>query len=352
MYGQAWSLWLQGICHTALANYLPARNILQKSRDMMIACGQQQSTLELNILNYQAEIHLVKSEYLESRNLQVIIASFRQPTSYSSILANLNIVFIDIAIGADSKGIHQNLDVARSHLKALYGHFAKQTGLIADHAAAELCLRDGPYGAAREMFEKCLALSQDISTDMALRCLERLGDFSTRMNDIQTTLRWTGIFLGLALKCKDKRQTMHAFRCLGQIFSAEGDNGTALSLFNVALDGFTFIDVHRWRADCMVQIADILNTRGEVMKAVELWKAARPMFTRSSQLEDIIKIDARLAEVDSAVLVQYEEQLQHLLEFHVPASAPGEAYIAEDEEEDKLTQGSDFEAKGRQGVLV
>ncbi|KAJ7258325.1 hypothetical protein C8J57DRAFT_1516223 [Mycena rebaudengoi] len=146
----------------------------------------------------------------------------------------------------------------------------------------------------------------------------------------------------VALKCKDKRQTMQAFRCLGQIFSAQGDEETALSLFTVALYGFTFMDVHRWRADCMVQIANILNDHGEAMKAVELWKAARPLFERSSQMKDIVMIDAKLAEIDSAILVEYEEQLQQLSELHVPVRAPEKAYITKEEEEkDEVAQGID-----------
>ncbi|KAJ7226242.1 hypothetical protein C8J57DRAFT_1252836 [Mycena rebaudengoi] len=142
---------------------------------------------------------------------------------------------------------------------------------------------------------------------------------------------------------------MQAFRCLGQIFSAEGDDDeTALSPFHVALDGFTFMDVHRWRADCMVRIADILNSHGEVMKAVGLWKSARPLFKRSSQMKDVTKLDEKLAEVDSAVLVEYEEKPQHLSELHVPGSTPDEKYVIEDEEEEenKPAQTSDFRDKG------
>jgi hypothetical protein len=164
----------------------------------------------------------------------------------------LSNAFIDIATGADSKIIHQNLDITQSHLKALYGYYGRHTSVIADQVAAELCLHDEAIGLANAMFEKCFSLSLDMDTALALLCAERLGDLSTGMNDIPTTLRWTGVFFGLALKCKDKRQTMQAFRCLGQIFSTKGEDETALSLFNVALDGFTFMDVHRWRADCMV----------------------------------------------------------------------------------------------------
>jgi hypothetical protein len=51
MYGQARSLWLQGRCHIVLAKYWPAQYLLQKSRDMVAACGQQQSVLGIYILN-------------------------------------------------------------------------------------------------------------------------------------------------------------------------------------------------------------------------------------------------------------------------------------------------------------
>ncbi|KAJ7254520.1 hypothetical protein C8J57DRAFT_1518658 [Mycena rebaudengoi] len=184
------------------------------------------------------------------------------------------------------------------------------------------------------MLAKCFASSLDIDADLALSCLERLGDPSTGMNYIQTTLRWAGILLALALKCKDKLQTMQAFRCLGQIFSVQGDNVTAHSLFTAALNGFAFMDVHCWQADCMVRIADILNDHGEVMKTIDLWKTARPLFERSSHMKGIFNIDAKLVRVDSAVLAKYEDQFhfQRLSELHVSVSAPEE----EEEEEEEL----------------
>ncbi|KAJ7237086.1 hypothetical protein C8J57DRAFT_1568846 [Mycena rebaudengoi] len=225
MYGQAESLYLQGRCHTLLANYGGhTQCLLHKSRHILATLGQQ-SVLELTISSWQAEIHLVA------------IASSCQPTSYNAIMANLNMVFIDIATGADSKN-----------------HSPKS----------------------------------------------RQGSISFEGID----LPWTGI------EVERKRQTTQALRCLSQIFSTERDDETALSVFTVALDGFAFMGVHQWRADCMVRIANILNNRGEVLKAIELWKAARPLFERSSQMMDIVKIDAKLAEVDSAVLADYEEQLQ------------------------------------------
>ncbi|KAJ7256292.1 hypothetical protein C8J57DRAFT_1650715 [Mycena rebaudengoi] len=351
---------LRNICQILLATGRPLSALTHAKEAYRYAehigdIYEQAHTLYFQARCHTAEIHLVKSEYLQSRNLQVENASNCHPASYHAILANINIALIDLATGVDSKNVCQNLDNCKFYLKALYGFSAKAISLIADLVAAELCLRDGALGTANAMFEKCFALSQNIAIELRLFCLERLGDLSMKMNDIQTTLQWIGIFLGLALACKDKYQTMQAFQCLGQIFSAKGDDETALSLFSVALDGFTFMDVHHWRADCMVRIAGIMNNCGEVMKAVELWKVARPLFERSSQMKDITKIDAKLAEVDSAVLVEYEEQLQRLSEFHVPGSAPEETDIVEDEEkeeEDKLAEENDFGDKGKQGVLL
>jgi hypothetical protein len=51
-------------------------------------------------------------------------------------------------------------------------------------------------------------------------------------------------------------------------------------------------------------------------------------------------------------LEEYEQQLERLSELHVPGSAPELTYIGEDEEEDNLAQGSDFEDEGKQGVFA
>jgi hypothetical protein len=48
-------------------------------------------------------------------------------------------------------------------------------------------------------------------------------------------------------------------------------------------------------------------------------------------MKDIINTDAKLAEVDSVFLEEYEQQLQRLSELHVPGSAPELTYIGEDE---------------------
>jgi hypothetical protein len=153
---------------------------------------------------------------------------------------------------------------------------------------------------------------------VATACLESLAAFSSDLSNVQNTIWWAGIFLALAFTSKDKLATMKAFHSLGQIFAVQKHDETALSLFTVALDVFTFMDVHQWRADCMVQIADICASRGEVLRAVELWKAARPLFERSSQAKDVARIEAKLATAEASILEHSERQPLQLSELNLP----------------------------------
>jgi hypothetical protein len=83
----------------------------------------------------------------------------------------------------------------------------------------------------------------------------------------------------------------------------EGDYETALSLFTLAVSGFTEIDVHRNRAECMLKLGDIAKLYGDSLKAVEYWERARPLFERSSQGKQLVQIDERLAGNSNSLLL-------------------------------------------------
>ncbi|KAJ7270477.1 hypothetical protein C8J57DRAFT_1605485 [Mycena rebaudengoi] len=329
IYGMAYSMWLEAQCDIKLANYRQAQILLKSARELLNSCGLQGGTMDMGIRNLEAEIHLVKTEYLESKHIQAIIASTMQPKTYYSIMANLNIALIDIPTGVDAKVIRQNLNTCQDELTSLNGFARTATEVWVKTAFADLYLCEQDTRNANAMFLECMTLFGHTMMEGTLFALERLADPATRMNSIQVTLCWAGIFLGLALKSKDDVYAMRSLQCLGQIFAIEGDDYTALSLFTVALEGYTFMDIHRWRADCMVQIGDIWKRKGEMMKSVEFWNAARPLFERSSQAKDVIRIDVKLAGVDSAILEDYKKKLQRLAELNAPV---GEADIEDIDE--------------------
>ncbi|KAJ7718331.1 hypothetical protein B0H16DRAFT_1475628 [Mycena metata] len=97
------------------------------------------------------------------------------------------------------------------------------------------------------------------------------------------------------------------------------DELTAVSLFTVALDGFTYMDVHRSRAECMVRLGDIAKKNGDVLKALELWETAKPLFERSSQAKRVHDIDERVGSISEETKEQHRKNLAHLAELNVPA---------------------------------
>jgi hypothetical protein len=112
---------------------------------------------------------------------------------------------------------------------------------------------------------------------------------------------WTVVYLAHASKFHGKLALHKALLSLGKVFLADGDEWTAENLFTVALDGFTFMDIHRSRADCMLCLGDIAKKQGHLVKASALWTDARPLFEQSLQAKDVSRIDSRLADSTTSI---------------------------------------------------
>lgn len=309
VYEQIRSAWLQARCQIIFSDYRTAQIHLQSAKDLVKSCGLQDSALAILLHGLDGRIHMLKTEYqqsLEAHHLQRALTSTLQPTAYLSIIANLHIAFIETRTGADPKVVQRDLYTCRHRIQGVHGLLQTELSLLADHIYAESKLREGDYSAARAAFAQCVASCREVSMEEALLCLEVLADMSTDMNDLATTHKWAGIFLGMARRVKGKLAMMKAFCCFGQIFVVEGDDRTALSLFTVALDGFTYMDIHHWRAVCMEQIADIMERRGRYMKSIALWKRAQPLFEISSQGQGVARIGAKLAALDQRLLQEHE----------------------------------------------
>ncbi|KAJ7754447.1 hypothetical protein B0H16DRAFT_1722626 [Mycena metata] len=131
---------------------------------------------------------------------------------------------------------------------------------------------------------------------------------------------------------KEKLGIHKGLQFMGDIFLQENDEVTAISLFMLALQGFTLMDVHCSRAECMVRLGDISEKNGDLLSALELWEMARPLFERSSQTKQIQAIDERMSRVNKDVKEQHLKNLAHLVELSVPAGRMDE----EDEEDSEI----------------
>jgi hypothetical protein len=162
---------------------------------------------------------------------------------------------------------------------------------------ANVELREEKFDSAKVKFLKCLHLARGTYNHGELFCLERLADIGAWPAS-EWDIRWPVMYCGHAYKSKDKVALHKALLFLGDVFLATKYDETATNLYIVALEGFTHMDIHHSRAQCMVHLGDLASKQGHTSKAINFWTAARPLFERSLQVKDVAQIDARLSTVD------------------------------------------------------
>ncbi|KAJ7620761.1 hypothetical protein DFH06DRAFT_1143866 [Mycena polygramma] len=332
LYGEAQGLRIEAICWRSLGDFSQSLSLCDQARDLLASCGMSHSTWNHHIMNTQAEVHMAKSEYTEARNIhyEICQATSMTENSLEHAFASLNLAEIDLSLDVPKDAVQQRIDDARS----IFAIMAQQRGLIwCDIGLADLTLREGDILAARALFLRCL--KSDSGNDAVSHCLFSLGDLG-RWGDSPETSNWATVLLAYSLHSKERLLIYKALLCLGQICHGRADDDTATSLFNVALEGFTNMDVHRSRGECMLYLGDIFKGRGDLLKAVELWDTARPLFERSSQGKQVKKIGERLASVGEDLLEQHRKSLALLAELKAQTA------IIE-EEEDDVSDIEDFQ---------
>jgi tetratricopeptide (TPR) repeat protein len=298
LHSEAQALRIESLCWYALGNYQQSISLCSRARDLIALCGMSSGQLDHSIMTTQAEIHKLKSEYVAAHSIHFKIL---QETSvdqdfYCYGLALLNVAEINVAIGAPKEDVQSVYEKARGIFNSA-GYVQEVT--ICDVILGDLYLREGNLLEAKIVFESCLK-SSFVHLQIIPYCLERYSDVS-RWGSPSWVSNWTIVFLVHSAKQKEKLGIWKALQFLGDVFLAQDDQHTATSLFTVALDGFTKMDVHRSRAECMLRLGDISKGCSDLLKAVEHWETARPLFEKSSQTKQVENIDRRLAGVSEDV---------------------------------------------------
>jgi hypothetical protein len=337
LYSETQALNVEAICCYTLGNYTKCMSLCIRARDLVGLCGMSGGNLDHTIMNAQAEIHQFKSEYVEARSIHNTIfegITMQDPHKYGFAL--LDVAEIDVLIGAPTNDVQRNCDRARKMLDTM-GH--TEGVAICDVVLADVHMSEGNSLAAKRILERCLKVTLEYS-QIQTYCLERLGNASCWGGSEQMS-SWTTVFLVHALKRKEKLGTYKALQFLGDVFLSQNDEHTATSLFTVALEGFTQMDVHRSKAECMLRFGDISMGHGDLLKAVEFWERARPLFEHSSQAKQVQHIDERVANISKDVLEQHRNNLARLAELNAPAGTVEELEddLSDIEDLDKVDMG-------------
>ncbi|KAJ6475994.1 hypothetical protein C8R47DRAFT_1075826 [Mycena vitilis] len=294
LYEEVGGLNIEAACCQSLGDFNQGLSLCNQGRALLAACGMSYSQLSHSVMNTQAEIHKLKSEYSEARNVhhQILENTIaRDPLHHAFAL--LNIAEIDVSMGITKEAVQKHNEAARSVFRT--AGYVRGPALC-DTIVAELTLREGNISAAKTLFSQCLKWSVRNDAEITSYCLEHLANAS-RWDSSPSTSHWIIVFLVQSLKLKDKLQVYKGLLFLGQSFKSPEDESTAMNLFNLALEGFTYMDVHCSRAECMLHIGDIHKRQGDLPRAVELWETAGPLFRRSSQSNQVEQILERLDSV-------------------------------------------------------
>ncbi|KAJ7434992.1 hypothetical protein FB451DRAFT_1194934 [Mycena latifolia] len=325
LYSQARALRTSAVCYRSCGDIQNAIILYKRAQKLMELCGTTTGDAYMTILQDLAEAQLLKSEYAEARDIYTQLsrdAATQAPYNYAFSL--LNIAQLDIIIGASKQDVLSNIDKAMVlfDVRTYEFHNSMFAKIYCNIVLGQLHLREGGILTAKGILQTCFKSTWGNDAQGALLCLESLANIKDwPESDFRGASGWAVVYLGYATKLKNKLALHQALQLIGDVFQAEGDSATSTTLFTVALEGFTWMDIHRSRAECMLRLGDLAQDHGEASKAIEHWKTARGLFERSSQVKQVTQIDERLAAITDNVLEETMDSLTHLGQLNAPIAA-------------------------------
>lgn len=292
-YYEAHAIRAELLCRVSRGDLAPCLRLSAEARSILAICGLQGGLADLMLINSDAEVHFLKTEYAEARDLYSRTSGNQPP--HAQAYDRFNTAYIDNEVGfIETNKVRQDLDAVKSTFESI----PSPTGVaFCEIILAYVDIREGHLLKARSSLQRLFALGRGNEQEITILCLNKLGDITCQLSDIHTTFGWALILLGFALTTENTLAMYDALRRLGDIYLAQDDDKTALSLFQVAFDGFTAMDIHRSKGDCALRMGDICHRLGDTQKATELWEIARPSFVRCLQTEDVARIDERIQAV-------------------------------------------------------
>ncbi|KAJ7181406.1 hypothetical protein C8R43DRAFT_1116782 [Mycena crocata] len=231
---EAMALQIEAVCLYTLGDYKQSLSLCQRARNVLNLCGMAGHGMDNDMMNQQAQIHQLKSEYAEAREIRLVllkkVSVEKEP--YQHAWALMGIAEIEVQMNLPTQDVQAKIDAAKSIFSTVGD---SKTAVQCDTVLADLYLRDGKLSSAKELFEKCLKLCQGQGDGIATECLQRLGN-GRRWGSPNWTFNWTIIFLAQSSKSKQKLGVYQAMQYLGDVFDLDGDYETAVNTITVALE--------------------------------------------------------------------------------------------------------------------
>jgi tetratricopeptide (TPR) repeat protein len=324
VWGELTAAYRQALCYMALGDFKHSMLLVKQAKELVVWGGMQGGQAQYVLMGVEAEVCQAKTEYAEARHIYEAMlhqtSAVLSPVEYGYAL--VNIISLDLATGTETDVVSRNIHMAAAVFQS--AHFSRGISLCEVHQV-DLKLHKGDTGDACMGYIQALGGAYLADSEVACYCLMRLADSTHPVHAALEVLQWAIIFFAFAMHQSVRSVlTVHrALRSLGDALMQHGMENEALSVLTLALEGFTQMDVHQSRAECMQTIGDVHFRRGEISKASTLWTEARPLFERSLQAKSAADIDSRLAELE-------QENLQQLSNLDVSTASLQYLSISED----------------------
>ncbi|KAJ7110241.1 hypothetical protein C8R43DRAFT_1139485 [Mycena crocata] len=264
-----------------LGYFIRGLGLCENIKHLALAASLANTTDKLSLIDLEAELYLCQTKYPESKSLHNQIVQMSSVSKGEPFHANslATILSIDIQLGViDSES--QVLEILNKS-RNIFTSRGFYRGLpMCDRILADFLVSVGRKSDARELYQRC-AHTPGASASIKAACFGALGDVRLGLGDMQSTTRWAVTFCAFAQGTGSRLWLSWAFRILADLFLAQAEPDTAYALFEVALDAFTRMDVHRGKAECFIGLADIFEGAGKTTEAKEMFNEVQKMFEKS-----------------------------------------------------------------------
>ncbi|KAJ7778936.1 hypothetical protein B0H16DRAFT_1838016 [Mycena metata] len=239
VHREARGLYSEALSLTSPGDYMECIPLTTWGRTALSLCGLSHGQVNYMLMGIQAEVYKLKSEYAEAHNIQSQIFQETANDNHQQAFSLMNIADIEILMGVSKTEIQNKIEASQVVFRA-----SNNAMLInaCDTIQVNLNLREGDMSSI--LFCKCLQLGLGMDSETVSYCLEGLADINHWEGSYHPT-SWPTVYLAHSLKGKEKLGIYKALQFLGDVFLREQDEVTATSLFTLALQGFTEMDVHR-----------------------------------------------------------------------------------------------------------
>ncbi|KAJ7595221.1 hypothetical protein C8J56DRAFT_883447 [Mycena floridula] len=270
----------QALCNILIGNLPYASVLLKESEVLLQNLGlENSSACAIDICQHRAILHAKRTEPLQAREMHIIPADTK---FYRRMHILTTSIIFDIHVPSVSQdSVHREL-ITLPHSQHDWEQMSVE---LAWGSYYFYRLKD--YALLQECWTRSLGLD-GFTWHHRANWMQLLGDAAMLQDHIVRAEQHFICLLAYSASWSKSIETLDAPRRLGDVYLVrDGDEKTAFSLFETALEAYTVRDIHCSRAECMARLADILIGRGQVKQAKEYIVQAIPLFKRSLQEEQV-----------------------------------------------------------------